>query len=174
VTRRPRRRRAALIALGAAAVVAGAGLLALWNPHHYVVLDRTATHVGLWALGWLLAGVAVWLYRPRWTWVAVLALPVLGAMGVSLLGAVLESFDVEYVVLQRHVSPDAHYDALLTTGYDSGEYQVWLRSRAGLMSRDRLLWATTTGYDDSPYETRFAGPRALELVFRDHTARLTW
>jgi hypothetical protein len=134
-----RRPRATLGALAAAGAVAVLAVAVARNPGGYVVLDRLARPVPWGVAFWACVALAAWLYRPRRivAWLGVAAVAVLAAC--SLFFAWLLS-DPAPVIAHRAVS--ARYDVRaveVRRGIDV-TYEVRVRDRRGLLSRERTAW----------------------------------
>lgn len=153
-----RRPRAAVAALAVAGLVAALGLLAGANPWGYVVLDDLARPLPWGVAVWVCVAAAVGLYRPRrareWAGVALLTVVAAYSLYFTWLFAPGET------LLARTPSPDGRYELRLVESADiDAEWTLRLRSRRGLLSRQRTIW---TGRDST--EFAFTGAHTVEGI----------
>lgn len=153
-----RRPRAALAALAAAGAVAALGLLVGANPGGYVVADDLARPLPWGVAVWACVALAICLYRPRRVgeWLAVAAVAVVAAY--SLYFALLVS-NPPPAIAHRAVSARHELRAVTVMHGIDVSYEVRVRERRGLLSRERTVWS-----GGQVREVRFTGPYAAAVT----------
>ncbi|HEV2889756.1 MAG TPA: hypothetical protein VGX28_05215 [Frankiaceae bacterium] len=159
---RTTRRDAALALVVLAVLVGVAGVFVASDPWGLVVLRRFDRPGLVWAAVWLFLLTAVLLYRPRRRVVLLGALPFAAAGYLTGMGAMMSDFGEETTVAVLRVvrTPDYEVRLVETDFFFETGRSVRVRTRDGLLSRERVVWTPTL---ERPVDLRLVSSHEVEI-----------